>query len=208
MRPLVPLLIAFIGGILSASATGSPPGRGLVIILFLASLAPLAIFRRRGRLLATLPFFFLGALFILPVLSPSESERQTRDIVSATPGRLLTTIDGVVSGGPEKKGGVSHIYLDIKGLSGPSGRREVRGGVRLTVKGEAGGIRKGDTLVTPAALSLPRNFSNRRGAPYGQGRSRWYKKGRYAGNARGPEPAPELFKPAGCALRSRAKQVV
>jgi hypothetical protein len=113
MRPLVAPVISFILGMVICERAG--PGYGLVSALLILSVIPVLIAIKRALqfrpFLIFPPFFFLGALFILPVASPDIPPEHIVNYVEKQ-GPLGLRVEGVVSTLPEVRDGHVRLYVD------------------------------------------------------------------------------------------------
>jgi competence protein ComEC len=180
MRPLVPLVISFILGIfISERAVFT---YGLLTLLLFLSVVPILIAILRGwqfRTFLILPlFFFLGALFILPVASTYLAPDHVVNSIGKGAGPLGVRVEGVVSSVPEIRGDNVRLYVDAVRMDGnrkdgsenspASGgsMQAVTGRILLTVEGIGAGLKKGDLIAFIARLKEPRNFGNPGGFDY------------------------------------------
>lgn len=178
MRPLIPVFAAFIVGVFfpTLPALLGEPGDApyefsyeLIYLLLAVSILAAIIAKKIAtlRFLYIPPFFFLGLLFILPVLKPSIGPDHIINHVGKPGERLALSIEGRIHGPVQYKDAVTHIYLDTE-RAFPDGTNgiDVTGRVRLTVKGHTKELLGGDRVRVAAKLSRPRNLSNPGGFDY------------------------------------------
>lgn len=114
MRPLVPLAISFMLGIFVSEKAGL--GYVPVAALLVLSVIPVLMAIRRKWPLRTFlvipPFFFLGALFILPVASPDLPPGHIVNFIEEGHGPLGVRVEGVVSSLPEVRDGQVRLHVD------------------------------------------------------------------------------------------------
>lgn len=172
MRPLLPVLLAFMAGILLSGAYDL--SYGLACALFGLSIVP-AVFlyligRRFSRLVGSLPFLALGALFILPYQSPELPANHIVNFVDDSAageteaagaiGQLGTVVEGVVASFPEPSTDRTRFTVDALRLLKGGQWVTITGKVRLTVLGDADGIGPGDEVRFVGSLARPWNFGN------------------------------------------------
>ena len=172
MRPLISPLSGFIAGLLVYSSIKTPPSLIVTTLFFILSLIVFALprllkfqdIKKRSSLslLAFLPFFFLGSIFILPLSHPRIAPNHIKHLLSNESGPLGMKLEGTVASAPERKGNfTTHLYVDTtKRITKDGAPEAVTGRVRLTVKGYKGGLLPGDRIRFLAKLSEPRNLNN------------------------------------------------
>ncbi len=177
MRPLVLPLLGFITGLLIYSSLEAPPSLIATVAFFFLSLPIFALpgllklqdktKRISMSLAAFTAFFFLGSIFILPVAHPKISSKHIVNNISSEDGALGMRIEGVLKSAPERKGPVTHLYVDTqKRLKRDGSEEAITGRIRLTVKGFKGGLLPGDRIIFLAKLTEPRNLNNPGGFDY------------------------------------------
>ncbi len=180
MRPLLPVAISFMIGIIA----GERFGLSVAILtgFFFISLLPLLLFflfgsfRRFSPLVTSLPFLFLGALFILPVIDPvldqshiveslrEKSGAQTRMSPGKAP--MAADFEAVVKRRPQFDRGRSIVVVEALRLKKQGNWHPVTGLVRLNVRGRIEGVRRGDRVRVNGLLKEPYSFSNPGGYDY------------------------------------------
>jgi competence protein ComEC len=114
MRPLVPLVISFILGIVISGRVGFT--YGALAALLPLSVVPVLVAMKRGWQLRPLlilpPFFFLGALFILPIERPYIPTDHIVNSIGSGQGPLGSRVEGVVTSEPEVRGEHVRLYVD------------------------------------------------------------------------------------------------
>ncbi|MFQ5736695.1 MAG: DNA internalization-related competence protein ComEC/Rec2 [Thermodesulfobacteriota bacterium] len=170
MRPLLPVLIAFIAGILCASALEFSYGYAFALLAL--SVVP-AVFlflrgRRFSRLSGSLPFFALGVLFLIPYARPELPESHIRNLIGSGAGQedgvgfasLGTVVEGVAASAPRPAGTRTRLYVDAGRVFKGGVWTPATGRIYLTVEGRPPAIAPGDRLRFVAALTRPWNFGN------------------------------------------------
>ncbi|MDP2689986.1 MAG: DNA internalization-related competence protein ComEC/Rec2, partial [Deltaproteobacteria bacterium] len=170
MRPLLPVLLAFMAGILSASAPGFSYGYAyaLLALSVIPALLLYASGKRFVRLFGALPFFALGALFIIPFTRPELPPNHIKYFIdgpSAAPeagglSALGTAIEGVVVSSPEFAYKRSRFYVEAERVLKGVEWTETTGKVHLTVQGAADGFKPGDRVRFISSVYEPWNFGN------------------------------------------------
>ncbi|OGP17798.1 MAG: DNA internalization-related competence protein ComEC/Rec2 [Deltaproteobacteria bacterium GWC2_55_46] len=163
MRPLVPVAISFISGIIvSESLCWS---YGLVLSAIFFSVIILAASYQSGlrfsRLAAVPAFFFTGALFIIPYSRPDIDPEHILSRVQRE--SLFTEKAGHVLEGRvlqvEPSGKRTRFYLEVERYRAPGGWEASSGKALLSVNGRAG-IMPGERIRTMAILDEPWNLGN------------------------------------------------
>ncbi|MEE8574593.1 MAG: DNA internalization-related competence protein ComEC/Rec2 [Thermodesulfobacteriota bacterium] len=167
--PLLPVLIAFIFGILFSSEVSLPASRLLSLFGLSFFFSLLFVFKvpTLVRPSATLLFFFLGALFIAPYVRPYIPANHIINYVDKEKGTLGLRVEGTVKGRVETTSDGIRIYVDTeKIITKDGGRVPVTGLIRVSVKGKDINLRPGDRVRMMTKLRRPRNFSNPEGFDY------------------------------------------
>ncbi|MBI5809693.1 MAG: ComEC family competence protein, partial [Deltaproteobacteria bacterium] len=171
MRPLLPFLISFISGILAASRFHFSY-RAVYLSLAASVLAILFLSLRGIRFnshAASIPFFFLGALSILPYARPEFAPGHIKDYVTAasfkddgnepSSGSLGMDVEGVVLEAIPGNG-LTRLTVEARLIRGENGSHGTHGRVLLTLSWREDGIRRGDTVRFLSRLKVPSNFGN------------------------------------------------
>ncbi len=173
MRPLLPVLLAFIAGLLSSSALGFSWAYAFVVLAL--SLFPALYLYARGRRFSrfsgALPFFALGVLFFMPYSRPGLGAHHIRNFikdaaVSSAPGApgafdaLGTVVEGVVDSEPAFTDTRTRLYVEARRVLKGEAWQDASGRVYLTIDGRAEGLAPGDTVRFVAELREPFNFGN------------------------------------------------
>ncbi|MBI5344372.1 MAG: hypothetical protein HZB83_03400, partial [Deltaproteobacteria bacterium] len=157
MRPLLPFLISFIFGILAASRFHF--SYRAVYLSLAASVLAVLFLSLRGirfnRFAASIPFFFLGALSILPYVRPEFAPGHIKDYVIAasfkddgdepSSGSLGMDVEGVVMEALPALG-FTRLTVEARLVRGETGSHDTHGRVLLTLSSREDGIRRGDTV--------------------------------------------------------------
>ncbi len=157
-------------GILSASAPGFSYGYAyaLLALSVIPALLLYAMGRRYVRLFGALPFFALGALFIMPFTRPELPPNHIKyflDGSAAGPedgglSALGTAIEGVVVSSPEFTAKRTLFYVEAERVLKGVEWTETTGKVYLTVEGAADGFKPGDRVRFVSSVYEPWNFGN------------------------------------------------
>lgn len=179
MRPLVPITVAFMLGLVCArwwEPDYATVGALIVFSIFLAIIG--AVRKWRDALSHTLPiFFFLGMLFLLPLVHPEFSENHIKTIIEDRAPRAMR-MQGVVVDGPERRGDSAKLLVEVTSYMDGGKSTPVNGRVLLTAglySGAGSGsnpglkptnIKRGDLVGFTSRLKLPKNFGNPGGFDY------------------------------------------
>lgn len=167
MRPLVYAASAFALG--AATAEGLGLGYTSLFALFGLCLALLVLLRlRRSEAWCTYAstsgaFFLLGALFMTPYLRPALPPDHIRNFIEDPEARvspLGMDVEGVVSRGPESRGGRTRLHVETSRVRTTRGWRAATGKVLLTVADGPVEVGEGERVRYLARLSRPWNFGN------------------------------------------------
>lgn len=167
MHPLVPLIAAFVSGAVFSGLTGI--GRGAVLFLTICTLLPVVVFsikkRPFNRAFVVPPFFFIGALFVIPYLRPEFPADHIVKFVRGAPGvqggeaRPQTTVEGTVTKEAEFTGERTRLGVEAERILFDGVWRETTGTVLLTVNGRAP-FGAGDYIRFTGSLKEPYNYGN------------------------------------------------
>lgn len=167
MHPLVPLVAAFVTGAVFSGLYVI--GRGALVFLTVCSLAPVALLylmkRPFNRALAALPFFFIGALFVIPYLRPEFPPDHIVNFVrdNAAAGgeeeRLTATVEGTVEDEPEFAGKRTRLRVEAERILSGEAWQKASGAIQLAVNGQAA-FDRGDRVRFTASLREPYNYGN------------------------------------------------
>ena len=172
MRPLVPILVTFLLGIIAGERMGLAPemlcvglGAALLIVLvfYLAGLG-------FSYFIAACPFFFIGALFITAQLGPELDSSHIRNILRGTELSLggataFLDIEAELISAPvphAANSGAGRTKLRVGTRRALVNGRwvDARGDVLLTLNGSPGRLVPGERLRIMAKLKEPVNFGN------------------------------------------------
>ena len=178
IRPIILILASFIIGILLNAfladthiITKSTLLIALFIFLILALIASIK-HHFSARFFIYPCFFLLGALFILPNLSPQFKDNHITSFADKEMGPFGGSFEGVLLKAPEISNGQRRLYIDITKYYPPKDKPiDLYGRVRLSVpttgnKSDQDTLLRGDTLRFLAKLARPRNFNNPGGFDY------------------------------------------
>jgi len=162
-RPIVPLLISLISGIVLGSRF---PGHtvGLLVIVFSGVvLTGINIRRKKAAVLSPIILFAsLGYASIQPWVSPNFSNDHIQHFSEETRWQVA----GVVDSHPVELKYLKRFVLRVETLSHKKTSRRVTGKVRVSVSGPAPAFAKGDRVVFRSRLREIRNFNNPGGFNY------------------------------------------
>ncbi|MDO8426901.1 MAG: ComEC/Rec2 family competence protein, partial [Deltaproteobacteria bacterium] len=167
MRPLVPVLLYFISGIIFVNASGisyAVTYTGLAASFLLALISLLSVKRPNYFLIAPI-FFFLGALSILPSVRPSippdhiKNFIEEADSLSGEFSPLGVGAEGIIETPPELVKGKTRFRAEAKRLLKGDEWIGVSGAVSMTVNGEAK-LKRGDYVRFISSLKAPSNYGN------------------------------------------------
>ncbi len=161
-RPLIPLLLALMAGIVVGLWLPNLPGVFPAIALaFLCSL----FFFWKGRKVYLLPlflFFTLGFWSLQSWTSPRLPANHVSRFVDDKPWHIIGTLDGH----PERFPDRTRFVLNAESLARKSVFYKVSGAVRVTIREPVAGLRSGDRVACLARLKEIRNFNNPGGFDY------------------------------------------
>ncbi|MBI5587809.1 MAG: DNA internalization-related competence protein ComEC/Rec2 [Deltaproteobacteria bacterium] len=168
MHPLLPLLVAFLSGAVFSGLTVIT--RSTALLLAACSFAPLLLFYAKKRpfspALIVPPFFFIGALFVIPYIRPEFPEehiihfaRDSRSGEESPRSRSGTMAEGIVLEMPEFTGERTRLQVEAKRIEAGGVWRGTSGKVLLTVNGKAD-FDAGDRVRFTASLKEPYNYGN------------------------------------------------
>ncbi|GMR04152.1 MAG: DNA internalization-related competence protein ComEC/Rec2 [Thermodesulfobacteriota bacterium] len=169
MYPLAPLFFSFAAGIYVASKLPLSPG-AVYLLVFLSFVPAIILYVSRFRFnaMAVAPvFFFTGALFITPYVTPDIPANHVRMYVEkgsregTPPARAgLYSVTAVVSDTPRFKDNSARFVVEAKKIFYDGRWRDTTGKIRLKVRGSPRGLYKGDYIRFLAFLREPENFGN------------------------------------------------
>lgn len=173
MRPLVPVLLAFAAGIITS---GRLDLSNETYYLFIAvSFLVILLAHLRGfkftYLLIAPPFFFLGAVFILPYVKPAlppdhiSNYIKRTELLEAAPVRLpkaasYMDIEGEVINTSYAAGERTRLSVEAKGIYNDGLMHETNGTVLLALEGAGRGLKAGDRVRFFTRLKEPFNYGN------------------------------------------------
>jgi len=162
-RPLIPLTVAMILGILLGEAC---PGYGVWVLLLGISVGTfLAFFLIRKKLVLVLPILFfccLGYLAIQPWVAPRFQSDHVRHYIDSPAGQ----IHGQVVSQPVYRHDRTRLVMEIESLESADQLMPLRGRVRLTIAGDTVALSKGDRISYFGRIRSIRNFNNPGGFDY------------------------------------------
>ncbi len=165
MRPLVPVLLSFIFGVVFTFDPGLSYQAAYAGLAGSFLLAFISLFLKKYNHLLMAPlFFFLGALITLPSVKPHIPPDHLMNLIDSGRAQsefssLGTAIEGLIASSPESVKGNTRMRVEAKRLHKDGGWRSASGLILLTVKGEAG-LKRGDYVRFISTLRAPSDFGN------------------------------------------------
>ncbi|NVM57172.1 MAG: DNA internalization-related competence protein ComEC/Rec2 [Desulfobacterales bacterium] len=161
-RPLIPLLLALMCGILAGLYVPGLSGVFLATsVVFLFSLF-LAWKGQKVRLLPLVLFFTLGYSSLQGWTAPQLPANHISRFIDKNPWHIIGTLDGHPQSLPDR----TRFTLRVESLTRRQICYPVTGAIRVTVRGNAGDLRSGDRVGCLARLKGIRNYSNPGGFEY------------------------------------------
>ncbi|MEK7773618.1 MAG: DNA internalization-related competence protein ComEC/Rec2 [Deltaproteobacteria bacterium] len=172
MRPLVPVFLAFAAGIVFSYRLGLSREAAYLLLAISSIPITLSLVKRRrfDWFTAVPPFFFIGALFIMPYIRPDLPADHIRNFVSDAKShagvkdgssKLGFDVEGVVLSDPEYAGERVKLYIDSRRIFYEGEWRDASGTVFLTVQGRPGeAVRTGDRVRFLSPLKEPWRYGN------------------------------------------------
>lgn len=161
-RPLIPLLLALMTGIVAGLCLPNLPGVFLAIVLaFLFCL----FFVWKGQKVWLLPlflFFVLGYWSLQSWVAPRLPENHVSHFIDGERWHIIGTLDG----DPERFPDRTRFTLKAESLARSGSFHRVSGAVRVTIWEPVVGLRSGDRVGCVARLKKIRNFNNPGGFDY------------------------------------------
>lgn len=162
-RPLIPLALSFIVGIVGALFL---TGFESAVLVGLAAAFGFTVFclirRRNQRLLPLLIFLFLGYLSMQPWIAPRFPPHH---IIHFT-GLQKWHITGTVVSRPVLRSNRLNFLMTVERIEATGISRSVTGRMRVTAIGTGCGFSNGDRISFESRIREPRNFSNPGGFDY------------------------------------------
>jgi len=163
LRPIVPLLIALISGIVLGSRFPGHKAGLLVLVVCGLVLTGIHIRRKKATVLTPIILFaLLGYGAIQPWVSPNLSPNHIQHFSDETRWQVA----GVVDSHPVELKYIKRFVLRAETLSHKKKSHRVTGKVRVTVSGPGPELAKGDRVVFRSRLRAIRNFNNPGGFNY------------------------------------------
>lgn len=164
-RPVIPLLTAFITGIIAGSHTdiSATPALTAVAISLVLLLFLITSTRKNGILPCLLALLFLlGILNIRLYLQPHID----RNHISHHAGKGRLTIEGIICAPPRTGEEKTRIVIDTSCIIRGTAAVPVRGKILLSVKDSNHRFKYGNYIRAKTALKYPHNFNNPGGFDY------------------------------------------
>ena len=164
-RPLIPLLLSYLSGLITGYYISIPRAALLSLILLLLLLYIITITIKKTRLSFYLPFIIfnlLGILFLSSTLSsPLPPDHITHHIT-----KEKVVLEGILYKPPEISLEKTKLYLKIGKIIRNDNIINVNGYLLVTVKGLLNIFNYGDRIRFSARIRHPRNFNNPGGFDY------------------------------------------
>ena len=155
-RPLIPILLCFIGGIL-AGHIGYSPDPSLFVIIFsglsCTLILSVSLFSRFRYFCLLYAFFLVGILLDL-------NTHQKSDLLPLASQRELVVIEGTVLEPARMNGEVVRLVLRADSLFHQGSRKAVREKLQISIYNHGRDFSPGDRIRFPARLRLFENFNN------------------------------------------------
>ena len=156
LRPLVPLLFAFVAGLLASffslpadSAFGIIPAALFAVLLILCLVVP-AVTRYPVHLLL---FFFAGSLL-------EQGNRQSSELTALAERQERVTVEGTILEPPVLREETAMVVVRVDRLPGMESAKAAGERIRVTIYKPETALALGDKILFPAKLRAFRNFNN------------------------------------------------
>jgi len=156
LRPLVPLLFAFVAGLLASffslpadSAFGIIPAALFAVLLILCLVVP-AVTRYPAHLLL---FFFAGSLL-------EQGNRQSSELTALAERQERVTVEGTILEPPVLREETAMVVVRVDRLPGMESAKAAGERIRVTIYKPETALALGDKILFPAKLRAFRNFNN------------------------------------------------
>jgi competence protein ComEC len=161
-RPLIPVLLALMGGIIAATYVSNLSGVALPILLFLFVVFVPAWKSRRSSLLTFLLFFVLGYCSLQSWVSPRLPANHITRFIDDKRWHII----GTVQGDPHQLPGRTRFVLHAESLTGEGVSYKATGALQVTVWEPVIGLYSGDVVGCIGRLKRIHNFNNPGGFDY------------------------------------------
>jgi len=161
-RPVIPVLFGLIWGIVAAFYVPNLSFGSIGVLLSATACTVMTAFRQPVRVLPLLLFFCLGYWNLQTWILPPEGPCQVTRFMDDKPWHILGVVKDVPQHFPDR----SRFSLHLRSLSRNGAVHPVSGAIRVTVKGGAKNLRRGDWVTCLARLKKIRNFNNPGGFDY------------------------------------------
>ncbi|MDY6952991.1 MAG: ComEC/Rec2 family competence protein, partial [Thermodesulfobacteriota bacterium] len=161
-RPLIPTLLALMGGITAGLFLPGLPGMPLVLC---GALLAAAFSAWKGRPLHLFPlilFFVLGYWSLQGWAAPKLPAHHISHFIDDDPWHIIGTLEGPPQQVPER----TRFFLQVESITRKQACYPVVGSIRVTVPGKGLGLASGDRIACLAKLRKIRNFNNPGGFNY------------------------------------------
>ncbi|MBW2331283.1 MAG: DNA internalization-related competence protein ComEC/Rec2 [Deltaproteobacteria bacterium] len=161
-RPLIPLLLALMAGIVVGLWLPNFSGTFLVVAVVLLFSVLFVSKRQKVYLLPLFLFFILGYLSLQSWTSPRLPANYVSRFVDDRPWHIIGTLDSHPEQFPDR----TRFILKAESLARKGVFYKVSGAVRVTIREPVAGLRLGDRVACLARLKEIRNFNNPGGFDY------------------------------------------
>jgi competence protein ComEC len=161
-RPLIPLLLALMTGIVMGLWLPGLSGTFLVIAVVLLFSLLVAWKRQKACLLPLFLFFSLGYLSLQSWTSPRLPANHVSRFADDRPWHIIGTLDSR----PERSADRTRFILKAESLSRIGVFYKVNGAIRVTIQEPVTGLHLGDRVACLARIKEIRNFNNPGGFDY------------------------------------------
>jgi len=158
-RPLIPLLVSYLSGLLIGFYLPIPqfilfPVIFLSLIFFISTLLIRA--QRLSFIVATILFALIGLLYLQSILSPHLSPDHITHFVAAK----KVVLEGVICRPPELFPDKTRLYLQTEKIIEHEKTIIINGRLLLSIQEKLHAFNYGDRVRFSAKLRFPRNFNN------------------------------------------------
>ncbi len=161
-RPLIPILLALMGGITACLYWPRLSSTFLAFCLVLFSSIFFVFKRQNVRVLPLILFFFLGYWSLLGWTAPRLPVNHVSHFIDGESWHIIGSLDGPAQRLPDR----TRFTLTVESLTRNQKAYEVSGAIRVTVRAKMDNLRDGDRIGCLARLKEIRNFNNPGGFDY------------------------------------------
>lgn len=156
-RPVIPLLIAFIAGIISANQFSGYPLLACVTAIIASCIICYKILAGKDAIVAPISLMFvMGYLILQPWITPFLSNHH----ISQYAGKEQYIISGHLGSHTVKREKRTKLVLRVDKIQKGRELKPVTGNLSVSVNGDLPELFKGDHISFPGRIRKPRNFNN------------------------------------------------